>query len=124
MYHPKDKEQKSLVCVYCDKEGHKSSDCQTISQIFYMKIILFQRKLCFNYTSSKHRAADCRSIKESLNFKEKHHFSSCKNHSDNSMLLTRSSNSATHPVIVIEVEDIKWRALIDNGVVVHVPCQV
>ena len=32
------------------------------------------------------------------------------------MLLTTSSNSVTHPVLVIEVEDIKCRTLINNGV--------
>ena len=28
VYHKKEREQKSLRCVYCEEEGHKSSECK------------------------------------------------------------------------------------------------
>ena len=42
VYHSKEKEQKPRVCVYCDKEGHKSSDCETVSKIADRRVILSQ----------------------------------------------------------------------------------
>ena len=62
MYHTRENEHKSPVCVYCDKEGHKSSECKTVAKVsanINRRLILSQKSLCFNCTDSKHRASEC-----------------------------------------------------------------
>ena len=44
---------------------------------------------------------------------EKHHISICKKGSN--MLLTTNTSHVTYPVVVIEVEGVKCRALIDSS---------
>ena len=99
--------------VYCDKEGHKSTECKTVAKVSERRLILSQKRLCFNCTGSKHRASECRSTKTCLTCKEKHHTSVCEKGSN--MLLTTNTSLVTYPVLVIEVEGIKYRALIDTG---------
>ena len=53
MYYTRENEQKSRVCVYCDKEGHKSSKCKTVTKVSGRRSILSQKRLCFNCTGSK-----------------------------------------------------------------------
>ena len=53
MYYTRQNEHKSRVCVYCDKEGHKSSECKTVAKVSERRLILSQNRLCFNFTSSK-----------------------------------------------------------------------
>ena len=59
MYHTRENEHKSRVCVYCNKEGHKSSECKTVAKVSERRLILLQKRLCFNCTGSKHRATEC-----------------------------------------------------------------
>ena len=112
MYHTRENEHKSRVCVYCDKEGHKSSECKTVAKVSDRMLILSQKRLCFNCTVSKHRASECRSTKTCLTCKEKHHTSICEKGSN--MLLTTNTSLVTYPVSVIEVEGIKCQTLIDT----------
>ena len=66
MYHTRENEHKSPVCVYCDKEGHKSSECKTIAKVsanINRRLILSQKSLCFNCTDSKHWASECSGTK-------------------------------------------------------------
>ena len=98
--------------VYCDKEGHKSTECKTVAKVSERRLILSQKRLCFNYTGSKHRAFECRGTKTCLTCKEKHHTSICEKGSN--MLLTANASLVTYPVLVIEVEGVKCRALIDT----------
>ena len=53
MYYTRENEHKSRVCVYCDKEGHKSSKCKTVAKVSGRRLILSQKRLCFNCTGSK-----------------------------------------------------------------------
>ena len=99
--------------VYCDKEGHKSTECKTVAKVSERRLILSQKRLCFNCTGSKHRASECRSTKTCLTCKEKHHTSICEKGSN--MLLTTNTSLVTYPVLVIEVEGVKCQALIDTG---------
>ena len=110
IYHTRENEHKCRACVYCDKEGHKSSEFKTVAE---RRLILSQKRLCFNCTGSKHRASERRSTKTCLTCKEKHHTSICEKGSN--MLLTTNTSLVTYPVLVIEIEGVRWRALIDTG---------
>ena len=99
--------------VYCDKEGHKSTECKTVAKVSERRLILSQKRLSFNCTGSKHRVSECRRTKTCLTCKEKHHTSLCEKGSN--MLLTTNTSLVTYQVLVIEVEGVKCRALIDTG---------
>ena len=50
-------------CMYCNKKDHKSTNCKTVAKVEDRKRLLSEKKLCFNCTGVKHRAADCRNKK-------------------------------------------------------------
>ena len=83
------------------------------SQSIRAQVNIFAKRLCFNYTGSKHRASECRSTNTCLTCKGKHHTSICENGSN--ILLTANTSLVTYPVLVIQVEGLKCRALIDTG---------
>ena len=112
-YYTRENEHKSRVCVYCKKEGHKSSECKTVGKVSERRLILSQKRFCFNCTGFKHRAFECRSTKTCLTCKEKQHTSICEKGSN--MLHTTNTSLVTYPVLVIDVEGVKCRALIDTG---------
>ena len=51
MYHTRENEHKSRVCDI-NKEGHKSSECKTVAKVSERRLILSQKRLCFNCTGS------------------------------------------------------------------------
>ena len=115
LFQVRDKDKKpAYVCVYCEKAGHKSSEYELVSGTPERRLILSKKKLCFNCTGPKHRASDCRSNKTCANCKGKHHTSICEKTSN--VLLTINGNHVTYPLIIIDIECIKCRALIDTGV--------
>ena len=72
-FQVKDKDQNpAYVCVYCEKLGHKSSECELVSGTPERRLVLSKKKLCFNCTGPKYRASDCRSNKMCANYKGKH----------------------------------------------------
>ena len=114
MFQVRDKDQKpAYVCVYCEKPCHKSSECELVSETPERRLILSKKKLCFNCTGPKHCASDYRSNKTCANCKAKHHTSICEKTSN--VLLTTNDNRVTYPLVVIDIEGIKCRTLIDTG---------
>ena len=76
-------------------------------------MILSKKRLCFNCTGPKHRASDYHSNKTCANCKGKHHTSICEKTSN--VLLTTNDNHVIYPLVIIDIEGIKCRALIDTG---------
>ena len=109
----KEREQESRSCIYCEKEGDKSSECKTVERVSDRRLKLPEKKLCFTCTGSKHKASECRSTKTCQICNEKHHTCICKKGSN--MLLTTNTIPVTYLVVAIEVEGVKCRALIDMG---------
>ena len=50
---------KTSAGIYCEKLGHKTSECESVSSIEECRLILARKKLCFNYTGGQHRASEC-----------------------------------------------------------------
>ena len=98
----KNGERRKRLCVYCDAENHSSKDCSVVTDVDKRKKLLAEKKLCFNCTGGKHRAADCKSTictkKEQL-------------------LTANGTNDGplVYPVVVVSVEGVKCRALLDTG---------
>ena len=103
------------ACVYCDAETHNSKGCPTVTDVDQRKKMLAEKKLCFNCTGIKHRAADCKSVHKCAKCNMKHHSSIC---TKKDPLLTANGlndGSLVYPVVVVNVEGIKCRALLDTG---------
>ena len=79
--------------------------------------ILAKRHLCFNCTGASHRAADCPSKSKCFNCEKRHHTSICdQNEEKPKKLLSASvSGEGLFPIVVVKVNEITVRALIDSG---------
>ena len=51
------------ACVFCEKPGQESSECELVSGTPERKLILSIKNSYFNFTGPKHRALDCCSNK-------------------------------------------------------------
>ena len=115
MYLTKEGERKKRGCVYCEDANHTSKDCSKVSTVSARKKILAEKKLCFNCTGMKHRASDCKSTINCQKCNQKHHTSIC---TKDQPLLTATGTSyepLVYPVVVVNVEGVKCRALLDTG---------
>ena len=114
LFHVRDKDQRrAYVCVYCEKAGHRSSDCELVIEISECRLILSKKKLCFNCASPKNRTFDCGSNKTCIYCKGKYHNSIYKKTSN--VLLNTNDNHVIYPLVIIDIESIKYHALIDIG---------
>ena len=107
---------KPRSCIYCDKTDHKASDCESVKTVEERRKILSNKRLCFNCTGEKHRASDCRSKTNCQVCHKRHHTSICDNkQKEPGMTAAANNNTVIHPVVVIKVEGVKCRALLDTG---------
>ena len=94
-----EQKQSPCPCAYCDKQGHKADQCESIKRCRRSQV--------------KHRASDCRSNKLCLICNSNHHTSICDKNEN--ILLTTNSNACTYPLVIVNIEGIKCRALVDTG---------
>ena len=103
-------------CVYCDDDKHKSINCTNVARIDERRK-LSEERLCFDCTGPRHHADECKSKSTCQICNRKHHTSICHGREDktNPLLVTTAIPSAhvTYPVVVVEAEGIKCRALLD-----------
>ncbi|XP_065058645.1 uncharacterized protein LOC135686359 [Rhopilema esculentum] len=103
-------------CVYCEHENHKSSECKKVVKVSERREILRQKRLCFNCTSSGHKASVCTSKGSCRNCRGKHHTSVCdKVEKQGDVLLVTGEQGVVHPVVIVKVEGVLCRALLDTG---------
>ena len=115
-FYAQDHGQPHKVCVFCESSNHNSVNCDQFTSVADRKKKISEKRLCFNCTRSKHRAAECKSKSVCQVCKRKHHTSICDKVSEDMMKTARNKVSAVcHPVVVIEVNGIKCRALLDTG---------
>lgn len=104
-------------CVYCEEVTHKASECKKITMPGERKKILSQKKLCFNCTGGKHRASKCNSRSTCQICSKRHHTSICDERESRSekLMSSQGEGKVIHPVVVIKVNGVECRALIDTG---------
>ena len=105
-------------CVYCDDVNHKSGGCTKVTSTSERRQILAKRHLCFNCTGASHRAADCPSKSKCLNCEKRHHTSICddqKVEKPKKLLSASVTGEGLFPVVLVKVNGITVRALIDSG---------
>ena len=75
-----------------------------------------EKALCFNCTGPQHGAADCKSKMGCQKCHKRHHTSICNNPPLEKTLLktaqAESKDTATYPVVIVDVEGIKCRAVL------------
>ena len=113
-FQTKEKEIHPRPCVYCDNSQHKSVSCDKIIKSSDRKKQLSLKKLCFNCTGSSHRASECRCSTVCQLCHKKHHTSICETRPQH-LLVVNSENSVKYPVVVVEINGIQCRALLDTG---------
>lgn len=104
------------VCVYCDAPDHKAMECKKVPDVRERRKILSEKRLCFNCTGSRHQAKDCKSKYNCQKCGGQHHTSICvQKPGKEQMLVATGESTVIYPVVVISVDGIKCRALLDSG---------
>lgn len=116
----KDQERPS-VCCYCDSTEHKSSNCSVVKTPGERKQVLAKKRLYYNCTVSSRRAAECRSTATCQFCAERHHTSICASTNDGQTegfmtTLHPEENEVMYPEVLIEVDGMRTRNLLDTGV--------
>ena len=107
--------QKRSRCVYCDGKDHVSNGCDKVKTADARKRILKEKKLCFNCTGWKHSAAECRSTRSCSKCNQRHHTSICSKMEITPTLTSFEEDSVIYPVVVVLINGIKCRALLDSA---------
>ena len=119
VYQTKDENAKvGRACVYCNGGDHRSAECKRVPGLVQRRKILSDKKLCFNCTGTRHQAQECRSKYVCQCCGSRHHTSICDRLSGNSQMMLVTGNhegSVIYPVVVVVVDGIKCRALLDTG---------
>ena len=105
-------------CVYCEDDKHRAINCTKVRSVHERQKIISEKKLCFNCTGTRHRAEECKSKLRCQICDRKHHTSIChKQETTNPLLVATGipTGNVTYPVVIVEVEGIKCRALLDTG---------
>ena len=95
-------------------KGH-AIECQKVTETEERKKILGQKRLCFNCTGAKHRAVDCKSKTGCLRCSQRHHTSLCDKGEQLLTATGTNNRSVVYPVVIVQVEGVKCRALLDTG---------
>ena len=114
------KSKQKRVCVYCNSESHRSTECDSILTLDERKRLLATKKLCFNCTGPSHRASECRSTSTCRHCNKRHHTSICnapKESKPEAAMTARKQEDqeVIYPIVLVEVEGIKTHALLDTG---------
>ena len=113
--HSKVFQAKSRECVYCGDVSHKAVDCTKITGIPERKKILAKKRLCFNCAIGSHRAAECSSKASCQKCGKRHHTSICNTTKVKEEHTLTTNQSSVLPIIMIRINGVKCRALIDSG---------
>ena len=106
-------------CVYCDSSEHKANECSKITSVSERKQILAKRRLCFNCACGNHKASECASKIACKKCNKRHHTSICdsdeKPKNRDVAMTTGEKSEGIFPIVVLEVNGMRCRALIDSG---------
>ena len=106
---------KRRQCVYCENNDHRSVECTKVVDVGQRKRILSIKRRCFNCKGEKHRARECKSNTQCYNCQCKHHTSICDKAEPSPTMCQPNQSNVIYPVVVVEVEGVKCRALLDTG---------
>ena len=105
-------------CLFCESPDHNAINCDKVVNLVERKKIFLEKRLCFNWTGSKHRAEDCKSKSTCQNCNAWHDTSLCNKSKTCEPGMTANSvvnTSVIQPVVVVKIGRFKFRALLDSG---------
>ena len=112
-FQAKGEEMHPRPCVYCKSTEHRSLNCDKITTPSQRKKHLSSNQLCFNCTGAKHKASECGCTSTCQVCHKKHHTSICEKEPEK-MMVASGSSLVTFPVIVVEVNGVRCRALLNT----------
>ena len=112
-FQTKQQESKPKPCIYCENTDHKPAECKSVVTVADRKKILSTKQLCFSCTGKSHKASECRSQLGCRNFKRRYHTSICESKTPH--LVATGEGAVVYPIVVVEVDGIMCRALLDTG---------
>ena len=113
-FNSRQEDWKQRPCEYCGSAEHKSVDCSKVVSVAERKKHLSEKRLCFNCTGTRHRAVECRTTRSCQKCNGRHHTSICDREHPQ-FLLTTYEDVVIYPVVVVNVDGIKCRTLLDMG---------
>ena len=113
MFKSRQEDWKTQACIYCESREHKPVDCGKVVGVALQKKYLSEKRLCFNCTGTRHRAAECRIVSGCQKCNGRHPTSICDRDSQQ-MLLAAGEGAVIYFVMVVDVDGIKCRALLDT----------
>ena len=113
VFNLRQEEWKTRPCVNYKSSEHKSVHCDKIVGVALRKKHLSEKRLCFNYIGTRHRNADCRIVRSYQKCNGRHHTSICDRDSQQ-MLLATGEGAVICPIVVVDVDGIKCRALLET----------
>ena len=100
----------------CVSESHKVFDCDKVKDISQRRKIVSTKKLCYNCLGEGHRAIACKSKRSCKHCNSRHHTTICeKGDVSSTPTLTTQDKQVIHPTVIVKVNGIKCRALLDTG---------
>ena len=92
-------------------------DCTKITSILERKRLLAKKRLCFNCAIGSHRASQCLSKASCKKCGKRHHTSICNTTKVKvePALTTNQASEGVLPIVIIRINGLKCRALIDSG---------
>ena len=108
--------RKTRECVFCDRTSHSSAECTMVTSVPERKRMVSSRRLCFNCLGGEHRASECKWKRGCGKCGARHHTSICdRTQSAQQMMAAYDTKSVTYPLVVVRVNGITCRALMDTG---------
>ena len=122
--------KKTRESVHCGSKDHKAIASSRIQDINERRKIISSKKLCFNCIGEEHCASNCKSQKSCMKCKGHHHTSLCIDETNQQSPATRTGSSntvtgqklittpeseAVYPVLVVKVNGITCKALLDTA---------
>lgn len=113
MFKSRREDWKTRPCVYCESREHKPVYCGKVVGVALQKKYLSEKRLGFNCTGTRHRAAECRNVSGCQKCNGRQPTSICDGDSQQ-MLLAAGEGAVIYFVMVVDVDGIKCRALLDT----------
>jgi hypothetical protein len=102
----------------CENTEHKAISCSNVSAPSERKRILAEKRLCFNCAIGQHAASSCKSKISCQNCQKRDQTSICPSSIEVGLtanVINSESTCVVHPVVIVQVKGIKFRALLDSG---------
>ena len=110
--------ESEVKCIYCQSAEHKAISCDKVTKPSERKKILAEKHLCFNCAIGQHAASSCKSKISCQNCQMRHHTSICPSTPEVGLTATNvqpMNASVVHPVVIVQINGRKFRALLDSG---------